>query len=179
MYPYHGWRRFLEAIFMQEWLGIIYLHTEEIDYIYICVYIYIYIYEHTYIHTHTHTHTHIYIYICCCLGANSCIPSCDPMDYSPPGSSVHGISQERRLEWAVISFSRGSSWLKDPTNFSCTTGRFFTTEPQGKPYTYKTYIINNRFSSHLHVVEIEVLTHQVLILWCVYVYIYIYIYTYC
>ena len=108
------------------------------------------------------------------LVTQSCLTLCDRMDYSPPGSSVHGISQERRLEWAVISFSRGSSWLRDPTNFSCTTGRFFTTEPQGKPYTYKTYIINNRFSSHLYVVEIEVLTHQVLILWCVYVYIYIY-----
>ena len=30
---------------------------------------------------------------------------CDPMDYSPPGSSVHGISQARILEWVDISFS--------------------------------------------------------------------------
>ena len=34
---------------------------------------------------------------------------CDPMDCSPPGSSVHGISQAKILEWAAISFSRGSS----------------------------------------------------------------------
>ena len=34
---------------------------------------------------------------------------CNPMDYSPPGSSVHGISQARILEWVAISFSRGSS----------------------------------------------------------------------
>ena len=34
---------------------------------------------------------------------------CDPMDYSPPGSSVYGIFQARMLEWIVISFSRGSS----------------------------------------------------------------------
>ena len=34
---------------------------------------------------------------------------CDPMDCSPAGSSVHGISQERILEWAAISFSRWSS----------------------------------------------------------------------
>jgi len=33
----------------------------------------------------------------------------DPMDYSPPGSSVHGILQARILEWGAISFSRGSS----------------------------------------------------------------------
>ena len=34
---------------------------------------------------------------------------CDPMDCSPPGSSVHGILQARILEWVAISFSRGSS----------------------------------------------------------------------
>ena len=35
--------------------------------------------------------------------------SCDLMHHSPPGSSVHGIFQERILEWVAISFSRGSS----------------------------------------------------------------------
>ena len=35
---------------------------------------------------------------------------CDPMDYSLPGSSVHGILQARILEWVAISFSWGSSW---------------------------------------------------------------------
>ena len=34
--------------------------------------------------------------------------SCDPMDCSLPGSSVHGILQERILEWVAISFSRGT-----------------------------------------------------------------------
>ena len=34
--------------------------------------------------------------------------SCDPMDYSPWGSSVHAISQTRILEWVAIFFSRGS-----------------------------------------------------------------------
>ena len=34
---------------------------------------------------------------------------CDPVDYSPPGSSVHGILQARILEWVAISYSRGSS----------------------------------------------------------------------
>ena len=37
------------------------------------------------------------------------------MDYNPPDSSVHGISQARVLEWAAISFSRGSSWPRDRT----------------------------------------------------------------
>ena len=34
---------------------------------------------------------------------------CDPVDCSPPGSSVHGIFQARMLEWVVTYFSRGSS----------------------------------------------------------------------
>ena len=36
-----------------------------------------------------------------------CLTLCDPMDYSPPGSSVHGIFQTRISEWVAISFSRG------------------------------------------------------------------------
>ena len=42
-----------------------------------------------------------------------------PMDYSPPGSSVHGIIQARILEWVVISYSRGSSWPRDWTCVCC------------------------------------------------------------
>ena len=41
--------------------------------------------------------------------AQSCPTLCDPLDCSPPGSSVHGILQARILEWVAISFSRGSS----------------------------------------------------------------------
>ena len=61
---------------------------------------------------------------------------CDSMDCSPPGSSVHGIFQAKILEWIAISFSRGSSWPRDWTCvslFSCSPGRFFTTETLGKP----------------------------------------------
>ena len=41
------------------------------------------------------------------------------MDYSPPSSSVHGISQARILEWVDIHFSRGSSQPRDRTCFCC------------------------------------------------------------
>ena len=41
---------------------------------------------------------------CVCL-AQSCLTLCDPMDYSPPGSSVHGILQARILEWFAIPFT--------------------------------------------------------------------------
>ena len=43
---------------------------------------------------------------------------CDPVDCSPPGSSIHGILQARILEWVAISFSRGSSLSRDRTQVS-------------------------------------------------------------
>ena len=55
------------------------------------------------------------------------------MDCSTPGSSVHGISQARILEWVAISFSREFSQLRDWIPISCTAGGFFTTEPQRSP----------------------------------------------
>ena len=54
-----------------------------------------------------------------------CPTLCNPMDCSPPGSSVHGILQAKTLEWVAIPFSRGSSWPRDWTQVSCIAGRFF------------------------------------------------------
>ena len=58
--------------------------------------------------------------ILCCSVAKLCLTLCSPMDCSTPGSSVHGISQTRILEWVVISSSRGSSWPRDQTRASFT-----------------------------------------------------------
>jgi len=44
---------------------------------------------------------------CCCLVTQLCLTLCDPVDCSPPGSSVYGISQARILEWVAISFFQG------------------------------------------------------------------------
>ena len=57
--------------------------------------------------------------------AQPCPTLCDPMDCSPPGSSVQGIFQARTLEWGAISFSRGSSQLRDQTWVSRIVGRRF------------------------------------------------------
>ena len=59
--------------------------------------------------------------------AQSCPTLCDPMDCSPPGSSLHGILLllARVLEWVAISFSRGSSQPRDQTRVSCIPGRCF------------------------------------------------------
>ena len=55
--------------------------------------------------------------VCVCLLSitQSCPTLCNPMDYNPPGPSVHGMLQVRILEWVAISFSRGSSWPRDRT----------------------------------------------------------------
>ena len=73
-----------------------------------------------------------------CSVPQLCPTLCNPMAFRPPGSSVHGISQARTLEWISVSFSRGSSWPRDPTCISCVNcigSRFFTSEPPGKPLT--------------------------------------------
>ena len=54
------------------------------------------------------------------------------MDSSLPGSPVYGIFQARILVWFAIFFSRGSSWSRDWTQVSCTTGRFLLSEPTCK-----------------------------------------------
>ena len=55
---------------------------------------------------------------------------CNSIDYRPLGSSVHGILQDRILEWVAIPISRGSSWLKDCTA-SYIAGRLFILSYQG------------------------------------------------
>ena len=65
----------------------------------------------------------------------------DPMDCSPPGSSVHRIFQARILEWVAISFSRGSSQPRQRTRFFLIVGRRFTVwatrEARKKVISYK------------------------------------------
>ena len=83
-----------------------------------------------------------YIYSCpknnhiSCLHAQQCTTFYDPIDCSPPGSSVHGIFQARLLEWVAISFSREPSQPRDQTYVPASPalkGRFLTSEPPGKP----------------------------------------------
>ena len=62
----------------------------------------------------------------CVLVAQSFPTLCNPTNYNPPGSSVHGILQARILEWVAISFSRGSSQPRVQSQVSHIAGRFFT-----------------------------------------------------
>ena len=67
------------------------------------------------------------------------------MDHSPPGSSVHGILQARRLEWVAMPSSRGSSQPRDQSRVSCVSciGRqvLYHQHHLGSP------IVNNQFHS--------------------------------
>ena len=70
------------------------------------------------------------LYIRCvwCICDDACdihVTLCNPMDYSLPGSSVHGILQARILEWLAIPFSRGSSQSRDWSQVFGIAGRFF------------------------------------------------------
>ena len=94
---------------------------------------------------------------------------CNPMDCSPPSSSVHGIFQARILEWVAISFSRGSSWPRDQTQVSCIAGRCFTTcaimeapfiTRQGYNKVHNTcsffYLCESNFSFFLNIIPLTV-----------------------
>ena len=66
----------------------------------------------------------------------SCLTLCDPMDCSPPGSSVRGILQARILEWVAMPSTMGSSCPRDRTvflMFPALAVRFFTLAAPGKP----------------------------------------------
>ena len=80
--------------------------------------------EHSYACLSVHQWATTMLYV---LVSQSCPTLCNPMDCSPPGSSVHDILQSRILEWVTIPVSRRSSQPRDRTWVSCIAGRFFTT----------------------------------------------------
>ena len=58
------------------------------------------------------------LHVGCAHLLQSCPALCDPMDCSPPASSVHRILQARILEWVAMPSSRGSSQPRDHTHIS-------------------------------------------------------------
>ena len=78
---------------------------------------------------------HRYAHTCrdVCMHMCSCVQLFDPMECSPPCSSVHGISQARILELVAIFSSRGSFQPRDEPMSPVLADGFFTTEPPGSP----------------------------------------------
>ena len=78
--------------------------------------------------------------------AHLCLTLCDPLDCSPPGSSVHEVFQARVLEWAAISFSRGSpNPGTEPASpmSPALQADSLPSEPSGKPFTMYTNDVYN------------------------------------
>ena len=61
---------------------------------------------------------HLVIGLLCCAVSQLCLTLCDPMDCSPPGSSIHGLLQVRVLKWVAFPFYRESSQLRERTQVS-------------------------------------------------------------
>ena len=80
------------------------------------------------------------------MHAQSCPTLWDTMDYSPPGSSVHEISQARILEWLAIFYSMDLSdpWIKPMSpEFPALASTFFITAPRGKHlFSWQLNLIN-------------------------------------
>ena len=76
----------------------------------------------------------------------SCLTLCNPMDCSPPGSSLHGILQARKLEWVAIPFYRGSSQPRVWIQVSCIAGGSFTlwATREAHTHTYEMFLKSNR-----------------------------------
>ena len=79
-------------------------------------------------------------YFACAKSLQLCLILCNPMDYSSPGSSVHGILQARILERGAIPFSRGSPPPMDRTQVFCIAGKFFSVWATRKPLSSKLII---------------------------------------
>ena len=84
--------------------------------------------------------------------AQLCLTLCDPMDWSPPGPSVHGILQARTLAWVAMLSSSGSSWPRGQTWVSCIAGGFFTIWARREALWIKVAFFN---SSYLHVISLS------------------------
>ena len=86
--------------------------------------------------------------------------SCDPMDCSPPGSSVHGIYQAGILEWVIISFSRGSSWPRDRTQVSHIADRFFSVWASREALLWRYFSIFTGLCNYQHDLNLKHFHHQ-------------------
>ena len=83
------------------------------------------------------------MYVCVCT--QSSLTLYGPMDCSLPGSYAHGIFQAKTPEWAVISYSRGSSQPRGQTHVSVSpalSGRFFTTSATWEALCVSTEVPN-------------------------------------
>ena len=94
---------------------------------------------------HNHSHKSVNV-----LVTQLCPILCNPMNYSPPDSSVHGILHTRILERVAIPFSRGSFWPRNQIQVFFIAADSLPSEPPGTPLMNggKSQRIHNRSQNH-------------------------------
>ena len=92
-------------------------------------------------------HDIVCVCVCVCVLVTHLRPAlCSPMDCSSPGSSIHGITQARILEWVATPFSRGSSQPRGQTQVFALGANSLPSEPPGKP-TWHSLFLNLKAKS--------------------------------
>ena len=99
------------------------------------------------------------------LATQSCLTICIPMDCSPPGCSVHEISQARILEWVAIFFSRATSQPRNWTRISCIAGSSLPFESSGKPHYIQVPVLNINIWNLRQFYKIETIPVLILQVW--------------
>ena len=95
------------------------------------------------------------------LSCFSCVQLCDPVDCSPPGFSIHGIFQARRLERVAISSSRGKFQHRDWPTSPALAGRVFTTElPGNSKLIYRCNTITTEIPTEISVESEKVILYS-------------------
>ena len=132
-----------------------------------CMY-YIFIHTHTYKYMFAHAHTCIYIHMCinicacmCAKSLQSYLTLCDPEDWGPPGSSLHGFLQARILEWVATPVFRGSSLTRDQTQVSCIAGRFLTVWATWETHIWNTVQSDLVVMANSKEIDLNVSIHKV------------------
>ena len=90
-----------------------------------------------------------------------CLTLCNPIDYSSPGFSVHGILQARILAWRAVPFAKVSSWLFDQTWVSHIADGFFAIWATRETYPSIGWKINR---SVFRTTQISNYVHQIIVL---------------
>jgi len=94
-----------------------------------------------------------------CLVTQWCPSLCDPMDFSLPGSSVHGLIQARTLEWVTMPSSRGSFQLRYQSQVFLISGRFFTVRATKEARSYLLNMLKFYFRTDYSSTSINTLSH--------------------
>ena len=91
------------------------------------------------------------------LVAQLCPTLCHPIDYSPPGSSIHELLQARKQEWVAITFSRGSYHSGIKPSSPALQADSLPSDPQVKPLRWRPQFLKNSSKIYIRLLKDSVL----------------------